>query len=302
MAKSQDWKYVMVVSGATENPDGITLSGPFEDKDAADEFCEDYLAITAKTPLESDPQLALMVASLDDPDDVLGALKADRKAAKKAQKKAAKKAAKAAAKAGTQVTEVEQAPEPTPEPEGNGKKGKKGKKGKAAASTTEADASDAAAPSSEGAAPVAATTEAATANGQPDPDEAEQARRNAISAAAAKMPWAGQLADRKDEWIETWSREMTKNEVIGPLNLSVQQRRVIAALKWEREVARANAHMGGPIPPAPIIGMDANGRIVVQGLTGPTRTVKQWAVFKNGNPTEVKEPVTRLKAKAAEAV
>lgn len=299
MAKSQDWKYVMVMSGATENPDGVTLTGPFEDQEAADEFCEDYTAITSKTPLESDPQTVIAVMSLDDADAVLAALKADRKAVRKANKKAAKKAAKVAkTEVGNGKTEVAPTPEPEPVAETKPKNGKGKKAKKSEPTPTEADASDVAAPSDEGAAPVPTAVD----NGQPDPDEAEQERRREISEAARKQPWAGQLAEKKDEWIEKWARELSKDPVIGPLNLSPQQRRVIAALKWSREVAKSNAHLNAAIPPAPVVGMDANGRIVVQGFRQATTEVGVWAVFKNGNPADVKEPVTRLKKAAAEKV
>lgn len=313
MSEQQDWYYVFTLQGDLENPDETRLVGPFEDRDGADEYIDDRNAMT-------DTDETNIVVQLDDSDDVLAALK---KKAKKAKKKA-KKEAKHQKSVKETIDENDEpkdgkkdkgkkkdkvaaqalaAQEQAAEQEGNGGKKGKGKKDKAqpaAEATSEDDASDDAAPSTEGAAP---STEA-----PPEPldheGETEEVRRRRISEAASKRPYAGQLADKKDELIEEWARNYANHEVLGPLKLSPQQRRVIAALKWQREVSFANAHMPNTtLQPAPVIGIDANGRIVVQQIevNGGDKP-RQWAVYKNGNAADIKEPVTRLKHRAAENV
>src|SRR3954471_18029889 len=307
MSEQQDWYYVFTLQGDLENPDETRLVGPFEDRDGADEYIDDRNAMT-------DTDETNIVVQLDDSDDVLAALK---KKAKKAKKKA-KKEAKHQKSVKETIDENDESKDgkkdkgkkkdkvaaQAAEQEGNGGKKGKGKKDKAqpaAEATSEDDASDDAAPSTEGAAP---STEA-----PPEPldheGETEEVRRRRISEAASKRPYAGQLADKKDELIEEWARNYANHEVLGPLKLSPQQRRVIAALKWQREVSFANAHMPNTtLQPAPVIGIDANGRIVVQQIeiNGGNKTPRQWAVYKNGNAADVKEPVTRLKHRAAENV
>lgn len=269
----QDWKYVFTIQGDLENPGETTLVGPFEDSDAADEYVTDRTVFTETNETS-------VVVSLDDSDGVLAALK---KSAKKAAKKAKKEAKKQKSVAAT-IEDVEA--------NGKGKKGKKKKDKVADAGTTEADASDvAASPEGEAAAPVAAEN-----NGQPAQSDDDIAKKYQAS---------GSLVDDKERLIEGWSRAMTKHEVIGPLNLSPNQRRVIAALKWMREVAKSNKNQGWTQPPPPIVGIDANDRIVVQGLDGMqgfTGSPKQWAVLKNGDPADVKEPIRKLKAKVSESV
>jgi hypothetical protein len=308
MPDQQDYYYVFTRQGDLENPDETFFVGPFEDRDGAEEYIDDRNAMT-------DTDETNIVVQLDDSDAVLAALK---KKAKKAKKKAKKEA-----KHQKSVKEtIDENDEPkdgkkdkgkkkdkvaaqAAEQEGNGGKKGKGKKDKAQPATAEAtsedDASDDAAPSTEGAAP---STEA-----PPEPldheGETEEVRRRRISEAASKRPYAGQLADKKDELIEEWARNYANHEVLGPLKLSPQQRRVIAALKWQREVSFANAHMPNTtLQPAPVIGIDANGRIVVQQIevNVGNKTPRQWAVYKNGNAADIKEPVTRLKHRAAENV
>lgn len=277
----KDWKYVFTIQGDMENPGAVTLVGPFEDVAAADEYVEDRHSMT-------DAGETNIVVSLDDSDDVLAALKVERKKAKKAAKKAAKKEAKQAT-----VKETIEAED------GKKDKGKKdkGKKKDKDAQTTEADASDVAAPSTEGAVPTA------DANGQPDTAVVEEGQTKTLEVAGA---YTGSLADDKHKLIESWSRGMTKHPVVGPLNLSPGQRRVIAALKWCREVNKSNAHMPGTVqPPPPIVGIDANDRIVVQGLDGLqglSGSPKQWAVLKNGDQADIKQPVRKLKTKVSESV
>lgn len=248
----QDWKYVVAI-GAEGS---IELTGPYEDNDAATEFIDEFMPLA--------PEFTGATAlSLQDPDEVIAALKKAAKKARKAEKKAAKAAA---AEKGN----------------GNGK-GKKNKKGKKAAAATSPDEGEVDA----------------------DPVTTEQGEQ-AESEAKAEAAYNGSLADDKQKLIESWSRAMTKHDVIGPLNLTPQQRRVIAALKWTREVNKSNAHMPGTVqPPAPIVGLDAKGRLVVQGLDGQggfTGNVKQWAVLKNGDPTDISTPVERLKRNVAETV
>lgn len=264
----KDWKYVFSMS---KTDDEVThLTGPFEDDEAATEYVEDFDALALDNHSH-------VIMPLDDSDDVLAALKK----AKKKAKKRAKKEAKAAKDANAN---------------GNGEKaGKQGKGKKAAATATEDDASDAAAPSTEGAA-------------APSIQEATVAKANEVEIAERERHvYNGRLSEDKDKLIESWSRGMTKHPVIGPLNLTPQQRRVIAALKWCREVLKSNSHMSEnpPVAPAPVVGIDANERLVVQGLDGPqglSGKPRTWAVYKNGDPTDVKEPIKRLKPKVSETV
>ena len=264
----KDWKYVFTVS--VEDEDNVMLTGPYEDADAAQEFIDDTVALIGGTDRNNH-----VVLGLDEPDAVLAALKKDAKRAKKAAKKAAKAQAAEKGNGGN----------------GNGKKGKKNKKGKKAADTTSPD---------EGEVGTEPQKSVSTEQGEQAESEAK----------AAKQPeserYNGSLADDKDKLIESWSRAMTKHDVIGPLNLTPQQRRVIAALKWRVEVNKSNAHMPGTvIPPPPIVGLDNKGRLVVQGLDGMdglTGKPRQWAVLKNGDPTDIATPVQRLKKTVAETV
>ena len=263
----KDWKYVFTRS--VDDEDNVMLTGPYEDADAAQEFIDD----SAKYIGDRHNHVVL---SLDEPDAVLAALKKDAKRAKKEAKKAAKEQAAEKGNGGNG--------------NGNGKKGKKNKKGKKA-DTTSPD---------EGEVGTEPQKSVSTEQGEQAESEAK----------AAKQPeserYNGSLADDKDKLIESWSRAMTKHDVIGPLNLTPQQRRVIAALKWRVEVNKSNAHMPGTvIPPPPIVGLDNKGRLVVQGLDGMdglTGKPRQWAVLKNGDPTDIATPVQRLKKTVAETV
>jgi hypothetical protein len=270
MAKQdqQEWRYVFSIRGDLANPGDATLTGPFEDTEAADEYVEDFTKLDISTETTTH-----IVAALVDSDDVLAALKKAKKKAKKQAKKADKKQ--------KSVAETIN---------GNGeKKNKKGKK----------DEQDAPSDGEEGVTPEPV----AEVNEQ---QAKEEERRRQLSARAAKQPWAGKLSDNKDQLIDQWAKEFSQHSAIGPLNLSPQQRRVLGALKWEQQVSFANAHMPSTtIQPPFFVGMDANGRPVVQQFRAdhPSENGKphQWSLFKNGNPTDVKEPVTRLKAKAAES-
>lgn len=275
--QQDDWKYVFTIRGDLSNPDGATLAGPFEDVDAADEYVEDRMA------MQTTGDETNVVASLLDPDAVLAALKKSTKLSPKKLRKAEKKAAKEAAKKAA-----------AEKGNGNGK-GKKNKKNKKAAAATDTASPD------EG--EVSPEQKVANAAGEVLAAEADA---EANEAQKARYVYNGSLKDDKDKLIESWSRAMTKHDVIGPLNLTPQQRRVVAALKWVREVNKSNAHMPGTvIPPAPIVGIDAKGRLVVQALDDPqmfTGKPKQWAVLKNGDPTDVTLPVERLKRTVAETV
>lgn len=107
----------------------------------------------------------------------------------------------------------------------------------------------------------------------------------------------GTLADRRLDYIEEWAAKMRTHPVIGPLDMTMRQRRVVASLYWWREVCRSNEHMGVRQEPKPIVGRDANGRIVVQAygrIPGQDR-LRVWALTKDGDPTDVKEPVISVK-------
>lgn len=106
----------------------------------------------------------------------------------------------------------------------------------------------------------------------------------------------GSLADRKDDHIERWARQMKHDPVIGKLDMTMRQRRVVASLMWWREVCRSNEHMGFRQQPPPIAGRDANGRIVVQGYDRMSRNrLNIWALTREGDPTDIKEPVISLR-------
>lgn len=107
------------------------------------------------------------------------------------------------------------------------------------------------------------------------------------------------LVDRKDEYIETWTRELIRHEKIGPLNLTARQRRVIASLHWWREVCKSNSEMERDEfseQPPPLAGTDARGRPVVQQLDKfAPHSLRMWALTKEGEPADIKEPVISVK-------
>lgn len=109
----------------------------------------------------------------------------------------------------------------------------------------------------------------------------------------------GTLADRKSEYIERWARVMRTHPVLSPLDMTMRQRRVVASLYWWREVCKANDHMPGVRQqPKPIVGRDANGRIVVQAynrVPGADGHLQVWAMTKDGDPADVKEPVLSIR-------
>jgi hypothetical protein len=107
----------------------------------------------------------------------------------------------------------------------------------------------------------------------------------------------GRLADDRLELIERWAHQLRSNSLIGPLGLTMRQRRHIASIMWHKKVAESNEHMGVRQPPPPIVGKDAKGRIVVQSLDEPHHRdrVKQYALTREGDPADIYEPVISLR-------
>lgn len=105
------------------------------------------------------------------------------------------------------------------------------------------------------------------------------------------------LVERKDEYLAQWAREMLRHPSLGKLDLTARQRRVIASLIWWKKVCESNG--GTERQPPPVAGLDAKKRIVVQKIDGKDADgkpfVRMWAVSKNGEPADLKEPVTSLK-------
>lgn len=106
------------------------------------------------------------------------------------------------------------------------------------------------------------------------------------------------LIDHKYEIIERWSRELGQNDSpVGHLSLTARQRRVIAAFRWEREVAKFHDPRDGlsdrPQQPPPVAGLDANKRVVVQRIKNGK--LEMWALTKYGAPFDIKPPVRSLK-------
>jgi hypothetical protein len=262
MAKQDTFVVLIDLDNITTDDDQSVIVGPFVNTAAADEFCDEAERLTTDSR-----QVSLLIDQPTDQAEVLAALKAERKARRKADKKAAKKAAKKEKKGkGKKGNGDEPQPEPEQEPS-----------------------------PIEGGEP--------TAEAEVELTPAEQEKREQLSEKARKQPWAGKLAEEKDSLIEQWAKALGDVEVLKPLALSPQQRRVIAALKWQREVSHSNAHLPATIiQPPPIVGVDSNQRIVVQQIDNGSGEPRQWAVYKNGNPADVKEPITRLKASASEAL
>jgi hypothetical protein len=108
------------------------------------------------------------------------------------------------------------------------------------------------------------------------------------------------LAEWKDDYLAIWAREMLRHPVLGPLNLTARQRRVIASLIWERKVAEGNKDSSArtDLQPPPVAGLDAKGRPVVQKIEGygaGGKSLRMWSVGKEGQPLDIKEPVTSLR-------
>jgi hypothetical protein len=106
------------------------------------------------------------------------------------------------------------------------------------------------------------------------------------------------LGEWKDEYIEQWTREMLKHPVIGPLNLTARQRRVIASLIWWKKVNESNKDSAAQpdLQPPPLVGLDARNRPVVQKIEGKgPHSHRMWALTKEGEPADLKEPVISLK-------
>jgi hypothetical protein len=109
------------------------------------------------------------------------------------------------------------------------------------------------------------------------------------------------LGDLKDEYIAQWTRDLLKHPIIGTLNLTARQRRVIATLIWNKKVAEGNrdAPTNEPIQPPPVAGLDARRRVVVQMYDGKGADgkpfLRMWALTKEGEPADIKEPVYSVK-------
>lgn len=109
------------------------------------------------------------------------------------------------------------------------------------------------------------------------------------------------LIDNKDDIIEQWARELGRSDSphspLAQLGLTIHQRRVIAALRWEREVAKLQDPRDGLTPrtqqPPPVAGLDANKRVVVQRIKNGK--LEMWALTKYGAPFDIKPPVRSLK-------
>lgn len=103
------------------------------------------------------------------------------------------------------------------------------------------------------------------------------------------------LADRKDEIIERWTRELINHPLLERFALTARQRRVIAYLKWQREVALRNQHLAGWVQqPVPLKGYDERGRIVVQQIDR-FGSYRSWALTREGEPTDVKGSVRSVR-------
>lgn len=102
------------------------------------------------------------------------------------------------------------------------------------------------------------------------------------------------LVDRKDELMEQWSKDLLHYAPLQRFNLTAPQRRVIASLKWEREVARSNVHITSwEQQPPPVMGYDERNRIVVQKIEH--KNLRCWAVARNGDPADITGIVRSLK-------
>lgn len=104
----------------------------------------------------------------------------------------------------------------------------------------------------------------------------------------------GRLADDRLELIERWANQMRNHPRIGKLGLTHRQRRHIASLMWHKKVAESNEHMGVRQQPPPIAGRDAKGRVVVQSFDQYGR-IHQYALTKEGDPTDIYEPVIEMR-------
>lgn len=107
------------------------------------------------------------------------------------------------------------------------------------------------------------------------------------------------LIDNKEEIIERWTRELgQRGSPINHLNLTARQRRVIAGLRWEREVAKLSDPRDGLTTrvqqPPPVVGLDANNRVVVQRVKDNGQ-LQVWALTREGEPFAIKLPVYSLK-------
>jgi len=102
------------------------------------------------------------------------------------------------------------------------------------------------------------------------------------------------LVERKEEYLTTWAREMLHHPVLSKLDLSARQRRVIASLIWWKKVCESNG--GKEVQPPPVAGIDGRGRIVVQKIEGKgPNALRMWALSKEGEPLDLKAPVTSLR-------
>lgn len=103
----------------------------------------------------------------------------------------------------------------------------------------------------------------------------------------------GSLVERKDELIAQWAKEFIHYKPLERFNLTAQQRRVIASLKWWRKVAESNAHMNWTQQPPPVLGYDERNRIVVQKIEHGY--LHCWALTRDGDPADITGIVRSLK-------
>lgn len=90
------------------------------------------------------------------------------------------------------------------------------------------------------------------------------------------------LEDRKLDWIEKAARRLRNDPVVGKFTMA--QRRVLALLRWETKHGYPTAGR--------VIGEDAAGRPVAERIEPGSGVLRRWAVKRDGDPGDIKEPVT----------
>lgn len=87
--------------------------------------------------------------------------------------------------------------------------------------------------------------------------------------------------DKKHDYIERRARKLGKDPQYA--RFSMAQRRVLAVLQYEK----VNGYGTEPR----VLGVDARGRPVVERIDTAYGALRRWAVNRNGEPGDIKEPV-----------